>query len=57
MPPLPLQDEVEMQTPGAPPEPVHGPSWVERGERALTRLVESRTVRRVEVVSCMVGDW
>lgn len=57
MPPLPLQDEVEMQTPGAPPEPVHGPSWVERGEKALTRLVESRTVRRVEVVSCMVGDW
>lgn len=53
-PPPALQDEVEMQTPGLPPEPVHGPLTDERGARAVTRLVESRKVRKVEVRSCMV---
>ena len=53
MPPPLLQEEVEMQTPGAPPEPVQGPSCSLRGARALTRLVESRNVRRAELVKSM----
>jgi hypothetical protein len=32
-PPAEVQDDVEMQTPGAPPEPVHSPLILERAKR------------------------
>ena len=53
-PPPELHEEVAMQTPGAPPAPVQGPLTEDRGASALTRLVESRKVNRVELRSCMV---
>lgn len=54
--PPPLeQEEVEMQTPGAPPAPVQGPLTEERGARQLTRLVESNVAKRV-LRSCILRE-
>ena len=52
-PPL-VQEEVEMQTPGALPAPVQGPFTDARGDRAPTRLVESKKVSNAELRSCIL---
>jgi hypothetical protein len=62
LPPPLVHEEVEMQTPGAPPEPVQGPSTLERGSRAsigLARAVEKvveRTKRMTRKVPYMLTE-
>jgi len=45
LPPPEVQDEVEMQTPRAPPEPVQAPLTTERSARASTGWSSARAVR------------
>lgn len=53
-PPSLEQEEVEMQTPGAPPAPVQGPLTEERGARALTKLVESNVAKKRALKECIL---
>ena len=53
-PPLLEQDEVEIHTPDAPPEPVQGPSTEERGARALPKAVEIKEAKNKELRSCIL---